>query len=187
MNTPTRSHKKPAFAKGHLMTESQRMAYWSMFGQVCARLDVPASEREAFRRELHERAGLGPISVKAIDHLKMYDAIRGVFLAILRPGDMNAQLRQQYMSCTRLIVRIRQMAPPAYTLVIMRDRWGCQRFEEIDDLAEEQLQQLRNTLEARLAAKGRAAFADGQEQFEEHLERAMVLPDGHGEDGNNPF
>ena len=36
----TRPHKKPTFAKGHLMTEVQRNAYWSMFGQVCAKMEL---------------------------------------------------------------------------------------------------------------------------------------------------
>jgi hypothetical protein len=183
MSDFVRSHRKPVFAKAHLMTEAQRNAYWRMFGQVVDKMEwfnLPASERDKRRYELHERAGLGPISVKAIDHLKGYDAIKAVFLAILAPHDLDAQMRQQYMSCTRLIVRIRSLAPVAYWTKIMHDRFGAC---DIDELDEAELTQLRNTLEARLAAKAREAF----QQAEPSREDREALPDGHCEDGENPF
>lgn len=180
-SAPGRSHKKPVFAKGHKMTEAQRNAYWSMFGQVCAKMrlaDLSHDERNAFRRELHERAGLGPISVKAIDHLKGYDAIKGVFLAILRPGDLNAQMRQEYMSCTRLIVRIRSLAPEAYWTKIMHDKFGAC---DIDELDESELTQLRNTVEVRVAAKARENFAAAEQAPNRAMQPVAMA------EGNEPF
>lgn len=161
MSAYVRSHKKPEFAPGHKMTVAQRNAYWSMFGQVTDKMgwfELSPKELSARRYELHERAGLGPISVKAIDHLKGYDAIKGVFLAILAPHDLNAQLRQEYMSCTRLIVAIRKQFPEAYWRAIMRDRWGAC---DVDELTETELTQLRNTCVARLETDTNAVLRNG--------------------------
>lgn len=136
--------RNPNIKPGWKMTTAQHAYYWKNWSLVKAKLDL----EDADRQQLHERAGLGPISAKAIDHLKEFDAIKGCFLAILEPDNLEAQLRQEYMPKERLLTRIQSMAPEAYTAVILRDRFGG---KPLADLTESQLTQLRNTLAVRVA------------------------------------
>lgn len=169
---------------GWKMTLNQRAAYWRMFADVAEAKGWTGNgdQMSAHRREFHVLAGLGPISAKAIDHLKMFDAIKACHLAITQPGNLNAQMRMENQPRHRLITRIKSMAPEGYWRAIMRDKFHSQ---ELEDLTETELTQLRNTIEARLQEKKHNSSRNGRRTF--CLPDAAALVLAGVENDNVPF
>ena len=149
--------KTSDLAPGWKMTLAQRAAYWRYWSAVQAKLGLTgrsAAELSEHRADLHERAGLGRCSAKEIDKLKGFDAIKAVFLAILDPDNVEAQLAQLNMPRTRLLTKIRSMCHEDYWLALLRsDRFRpfCPTGR-LEDLSDRDLEQFRMTLAARLNA-----------------------------------
>lgn len=121
------------------MTPKQDALYWREWSKV--RKAQPDADRHA----LHVRALGDDKSHKDFSN-KEFDQVLAEFRAITAPADVAAQLRQLAQSKTRLIWSIRQKAPEAYWTTIAIDRFGT---DDLADLSESQLTQLRNTLAAR--------------------------------------
>ena len=145
------------------MTAGQKASYFRMLGEVYAASGLSsAAEKEALRRTIHLRAFGGPKSAKEINHLKDFDQFKATCLALLQPDDLGAQMSQAEMPTTRLVFACRQRAEEAYIVAICRDRFGTADWT---GLSVEKLTQLRNTLEARMAAKTHAEPASVGEPF----------------------
>lgn len=139
-----RRHSKPSFPPGWKMTVDQRRSYWRMWGDICRVLGwEPTAEA---RYDWHEASGLGRCSVKEIDHLTGFDELKKYWLAVTQPANLQAQLAMAKMKCTRLMTRIRWSFPEALWKQISRDKF---KTEDLNELKEEQLEQLRNTCDAR--------------------------------------
>lgn len=121
------------------MTVKQDKLYWREWAAV------HRAAPEADRHALHIRA-LGHDK----SHLHFtntdFDRVLAGFRAISQPANLLAQMRQFNQPKTRLLWRIRSMAPPNYTAAIARDKFGTTDLESLD---ESQLNMLRNTLAAR--------------------------------------
>jgi hypothetical protein len=152
---------KPIYP-GWRMTVEQHGLYFRLLDSVNRTLGLRTSaEREAQRKLIHLQAFGAPMSAKDIDPLKDFDAFKTQCLAILKPSDLGAQLRQQAMPRTRLLYAIEQLARristsqvesaplrSAYLGALMIDRYGHCDLDRITDLDE--LTKLRNTLADRL-------------------------------------
>src|ERR1019366_9217615 len=122
-------------------------AYFWYLSQVYAVRGLgPKEEREDARKLVHLRAFGRPVSARDIDHLKMYDAFKAECLAILKPADVTSQVAQVNMPLTRLCNAIRELADEPYWQKIALDKYGT---SDLDELDEDQLTKLRNTLSAR--------------------------------------
>ena len=121
------------------MSPAQTSLYWREWAAV-RRMDPDAN-----RHALHIQALGRDVSSKAFTNAQ-FDQVLGVFRAISRPADLNAQLRQQQQPRTRLLHIIEQLAPGPYLAKIMSDRWG---HTDLDRLSIPELEQLRFTLTSR--------------------------------------
>lgn len=162
------------------MTFGQRSSYWSMFGDIC-RAKGWANDSE-HRREWHVLAGLGPCSAKEINHLKGFDAIKAVWLAVTRPNDVNAQLAQLKMARTRIIVKIRSIAHEDYIAALLNsDRFRRLGAACLEDLTDRDLEQFLFTI-SRAVNNAKGQF-DGQPG---DLDGVPVMAN-ESEDSNVPF
>jgi hypothetical protein len=135
------------FFPGWKMTWDQHNAYFWYLSQVYAAQGLATKEdREEARKLVHLRAFGHPVSARDIDHLKMYDAFKAECLAILKPADVDAQVAQVNMPLTRLRLAIRELADEPYWQKIALAKYGT---SDLDELDEDQLTKLRNTLAAR--------------------------------------
>jgi hypothetical protein len=134
------------------MTHDQWRAYWHLIGKAARAEGATTPEsREAVRARIHEQAFGRPVSAKEIDHLKMFDAFKAAALAIIEPDSLDAQLAQTEQPLIRLRHACRALADDAYIAALVTGP----RFKKdaIEDLNEEELEHLRNTLAARRSAK----------------------------------
>ncbi len=160
------------------MTEKQNTLYWREWGKVtraCKDNGVPAPDRH----ELHRQALDGRDKSHTKFSNADFDRVLAEFRAVSQPGDIRAQLRQEEQPRYRLKFRIRELADNALIASIVQDRfawsvWLRKHYPEaegvtlamapasivaeyregglsvtLDDLAEWQLVQLRDTLCAR--------------------------------------
>ncbi len=74
------------------------------------------------------------------------DQVIAEFLCISEPDNLDAQIRLLKQPKTRLIYRIKRLAPPAYITKLLEDRW---KTSSLGDLDLSNLNQLRNTLISR--------------------------------------
>lgn len=139
-------------APGWKMTFAQRAMYFRMFADV-ARAKGWTGDKEqmaAHRYEFHKMAGLRPVSAKAIDHLKGFDAMKACWLSITQPENLDAQINMANMPRHRTITRIKSMCAEGYWRALLAsERFLKRELEELDD---SELTNFRNTLEARIAA-----------------------------------
>ncbi len=149
---------KDKFYPGWKMTHDQWRAYWHLIGKAArAEGAMTVEGREAVRARIHERAFGRPVSAKEIDHLKMFDAFKAAAMAIIAPDSLDAQLSQASMPLIRLRHACRALADNAYIAALVTGP----RFKKqsLEDLNEEELEQLRNTLAARRSARRKAVEA----------------------------
>lgn len=126
--------------------------YFEMFRQICRAKDWPADT--AHRRLWHEIAGLGPCSAKDIDRMKGFDALKSAWLAIVRPDDLNAQIKMENMPRIRLMHAIYSKANEQYIEALRNSaRFAGKSFDQMTEL---ELEQFRNTLCARVSAANRS-------------------------------
>ena len=128
------------------MTPKQNNLYWREWAAVHrARPSVQ-------RHELHVQA-LGVD--KSMTNLTNsdFDAVLGVFRAISRPADLDAQLRQLQQRRTRTLHSIRRHDAPLVASIAL-DRFGK---TDLDLLTDEQLHQLATTLTERCCPQHRTA------------------------------
>lgn len=130
------------------MTKAQVSLYWREWNK--ARKAAPATDRH----ELHIKALGFDASHKEFTNGDL-DKVLAEFRAVSEPWNVNAQMRQLNQPRKRLMWSIRNRADQPYWERIMRDRFKKERLE---DLTDEQLKQLRNTLAGR-GRKWRAVSA----------------------------
>ncbi len=125
--------------------------YWNLLGQVYAAGQITtAADKDMQRRLIHRRAfGREGVSARDIDRMKMFDAFKAECLAWISPDNLNAQLRQVDQPLIRLRHRILEF-PHAYVLgLLCSPRFQRQSLEDLNDMGEKELTDLRNTLCAR--------------------------------------
>lgn len=148
--------RRSKFFPGWKMTWSQHHAYFSLLDRACrAQGKTSAAGREELRKTIHEHAFGRPVSAKEIDHLTMFDTFKAECLALSRPDDMEAQLRQVNQPLIRLRHACRRLADEPYIDALVRSARFKKRSLDDDDWTEEQLTELRNTLAARASAHQR--------------------------------
>jgi hypothetical protein len=155
------------FYPGWKMTWDQHNAYFWYLKQVYAVLNLTEkAAQEDMRKTIHTRAFGRPVSARDIDHLKMYDDFKAECLAILKPADVAAQVAQANMPLTRLRTGILEKFDSPTILGLLRSaRFKKQSLEDLNDMDEEELTQLRNTLCVRTA--GEVAVPAGAFQGED--------------------
>lgn len=119
------------------MTKLQNSKYWRLWS--AARAARPDLERHAVHR-----AALG----RDKSHLEFNnadcDAVFGAFAALADPANLYAQVEALAQPRKRLLWAISHAAPESYWRAIARDRFAGQ--DDLDQLTEAQLLQLRRTL-----------------------------------------
>jgi hypothetical protein len=154
------SKRAGKFYPGWKMTREQHASYWWHIGQCAKSLGLStAAGREELRATIHVRAFGANVSAKSIDHLKMFDDFKSQCLAILKPADLEAQLRQVQQPLIRLRHAILQF-PEAYVAGLLGSaRFKGRSLADLQDMDEKELTDLRNTLCARVAKQEVAAPA----------------------------
>lgn len=155
-----------------MLTEKQDRLYWREWG-AAVRACKSRGQAVPLRQDCHARA-LG----REKSHLDFtnpdLDKVLGVFRAIIKPSDLNGQLRQEKQACARLLYKItveqvallalftdhrvddKQMAAENYILSIFKDRrdlsggFKLPSFMSLTQLDSSRLTLLRNTLAARI-------------------------------------
>ena len=160
------SRRADKFYPGWKMTREQHASYWWHIGQCAKSLGLSTSaQREELRGTIHVRAFGANVSAKSIDHLKMFDDFKAQCLAILKPADLEGQLRQVEQPLIRLRHAILQF-PVAYVAGLLGSaRFKGRALADLNDLDEKELTDLRNTLCARVA-KQKAAAPVAVENFQ---------------------
>lgn len=143
------------FYPGWKMTCEQRLAYFSLWQSVINKHGWNKAEAEAQRLLAHARAFGGPKSRKDIDHRNNFSAIKGEFMALLRPDDLQPQMRQISMPERNLRWKVmnvqtallavvlehaetateldRQTAAENYVLAIMKDKFRTTDLKDVND------------------------------------------------------
>lgn len=146
------------------LSRHQQSRFWREWSAACQRmgwlkeLGVSEGDIENQRYALLERAGFD--SLTKVDHLAGYDRVLAELSALNHPDSIDAQLRQERMPRTRLIYAINTLCREfsivagyevlhPYAEHIMQDRWG---HTDPDRLSLPELEQLRNTIQARVTA-----------------------------------
>jgi hypothetical protein len=140
------------------MTDKQRIKLMSIWWpDACAAAGWNPNDREK-RIEVLSDAVQRPLkSANDLNDTTDIDQVKAHLLAISQPDNLNAQLQQQDMPRTRLIRSIYQFGlHPNYLGVILKRRFKTDRVE---NLSLHHLEQLRNTLAARLNSKAKKARA----------------------------
>jgi hypothetical protein len=147
--------RRDKFFPGWKMTWDQHNAYFRLLEAACrAQGKRTAAEREELRQLIHSRAFGRPISAKDIDHLKMFDALKAECLALSQPANLEAQLRQAEMPLIRLRQGILEKFSEDRILGLLRSaRFKRESLEDLGDMNEKDLTDLRNTLCARTAGE----------------------------------
>jgi hypothetical protein len=131
---------------GWLMSWRQSYQYFQMFKEICEAKGWRQDDEH--RREWHVMSGLGPVSAKAIDHLKGFDALKAIYMAVTRPDDVNAQVAIQNQPRHRTITGIKELCAEGFWRALLEsDRF---RAQELEDLSDSELVNFRNTLTARI-------------------------------------
>ncbi len=182
------------------MTEKQNTLYWREWGKVtraCKDNGMAAPDRH----ELHRQALKGKDKSHTKFSNPDFDSVLAVFRSWSQPGDIRAQMRQEDQPLIRLRFRIRELADEKLVASLVQDRfawsvWLRKHYPEaegvtlaqapssivaeyrdsglsvtLDDLAEWQLVQLRDTLCARKT---------GSTQRREGSEEELVSAGGEG-------
>lgn len=127
------------------MTIKQHKLYIGEWSKVAKTTQCATNE---YRYELHEKAH-APRSSKDFTNADL-DRVLGVFRAISQPANLAMQMRQQSQPATRLIWKIKRLAPEAYWRHIAEAKFGA---ADLDELTEAQLKQLVITLSSRARNK----------------------------------
>lgn len=145
-----------------LLTRPQLSHFWRTWSQLTKRHHWDPVESDAQRHALLQRAGF--TSLTLVDKLKGYDRVLQELAALQQPDNLEPQLREIQMPRTRLVYAIHELANKitstplsgqnSYLAAVMLDKHG---HLDLDRLSEQQLEQLRNTLAARLSTKRRSA------------------------------
>jgi hypothetical protein len=150
-----------------LLSKPQQSRFWREWSAACRRQGWTKSagwsdsQIDNERHALLLRAGFS--SLTEVDHLAGFDLLLAELAAINHPDDIGSQLRQSSQPKTRLIYAINTLAHKiapsklssgqnAYLAAILLDRVG---HTNLDDLSEQELTQIRNTLTARSKSKSR--------------------------------
>jgi hypothetical protein len=142
-----------------LLSKPQQSRFWRDWSVACHHQGWTAAQSwtnhqiENERHALLERAGF--TSLKFVDPLQGFDKVLAELALLIKPNDLNAQLRQKNMPRIRLLHSIRSLDArlsivpsdvpglSAYTAAIMRDLHG---HADLDRLSLDQLENLRNIL-----------------------------------------
>lgn len=162
---------------GWKMTFGQKDSYFSMWQSIVRKHGWNAAEAEEQRLLAHERALGDRRSRKDIDHLNDFTKIKAEFMALLKPGDINPQLRQLDMPHRNLRWKVmnvqtsllavvlppaadatdldRQLAAENYIATVMRDKFHTTDLKEVNERrphpdAYSDLEKLVFTIEARI-------------------------------------
>lgn len=122
-----------------MITKKQDRWYWLEWAKV-RRADPTVA-----RHQLHISA-LGKDKSHKEFTQEEFDQVIAEFLSISEPENLDAQIRLLKQPKTRLIFRIRRMAPEAYVKELLMDRW---KTDDLNELDVSDLHQLRNTLKSR--------------------------------------
>lgn len=122
-----------------MITKKQDRWYWMEWGKA-HRADPTVD-----RHQLHISA-LGKDKSHKEFTQEEFDLVIAEFLSISEPENLDAQIRLLKQPKTRLIYRIKKMAPEAYVNELLMDRW---KTSDLNDLDVSDLHQLRNTLKSR--------------------------------------
>lgn len=155
------------------MTTKQRITLMAdLWPRACAVKGWNPQDRELRLKVLGQAVGRELESASEINNTNDFDNAKAFLLAIYRPADLESQVAIANMDRTRLYFAIRKLAheiTPAevrsyafespYADAVMRDKYG---HNDPDRLSPEQLEQFRNTLAARLAAKRRKERLENQ-------------------------
>lgn len=150
-----------------LLSKAQQNRFWREWSIGCKRQgwDKVAGwtglQIDKERHALLERAGFD--SLTRVDPLDGFDRVLAELAVLSRPDDIDPQLRAQAQPKLRLVYAIEKLASQistgqqedgtnSYAAAIAADRFGT---GAIDNLSLHQLEQLRNTLAARLTAHRR--------------------------------
>lgn len=157
---------------GWKMTWDQHSAYFRLLeGAYRAQGKTAAADKEDMRKLIHTRAFGSPISAKVIDHMKMFDDFKAECLAWSQPTNVAAQKRQVEMPLIRLRHGILEKFDSPTILGLLRSaRFKRKSLDDLDDMNEKDLTDLRNTLCARTAGEVAVPVEsdlDGEEQSED--------------------
>jgi hypothetical protein len=155
------------FYPGWKMTWDQHSAYFRLLeGAYRSNGKTTAADKEEMRKLIHTRAFGSPISAKVIDHMKMFDDLKSECLAWSQPANVDAQKRQVEMPLIRLRHGIlEKFDSPTILGLLCSTRFKRKSLEDLDDMNEKDLTDLRNTLCARTA--GEVAVPVGADQGEQ--------------------
>lgn len=140
------------------MTPNQRIHLMAeLWPAAAAALGCSPNDRERRLEEISRALGRVVDSASDIKTNADFDKVKGRMLALSRPADVNAQVRQENMPRTRLLVGIcerRAAYGEGSFATLLSERFGTKDWEGLPDW---QLVQLRDTLESRLHARGKNA------------------------------
>lgn len=154
-----------------LLTPGQVQKFWSKregWPAVMVKCGWSKEEGEAQRKLMLGRAGFE--SLTEVDRMTGFDRVLAEIAALLRPDDLDAQLRLQQMERTRLYFAVRREArkvspsqvasapfESSYAGAVMEGKFG---HSDPERLSLGELVQLRDTLAARASAKRRSSKAE---------------------------
>jgi hypothetical protein len=150
-----------------LLSKAQQARFWREWSVVCKlqgwtkAQSWTGAQIDNERHALLSRAGFN--SLTKVDPLKGFDRVLAELAAMTRPDDLAPQLNIAEQPKTRLLFAIRNLGKQisiaelqdgtnAYVARIASDRFGK---TDLESLSLYQLEQLRNTLAARLSAHRR--------------------------------
>lgn len=150
---------------------------------ACDAMDWDKNDKAFRLKTIGEILGREITSTKEIGRIKEFTAVKGQLLAWAQPDNLNAQMNIAEQPLIVLRHRIRTFAE-AFWRKISRDKFGT---DDLDELDENQLTQLRDTLCAREAGWSEARPANesdlaGEEEaadawFEQELHKESVGDD----------
>lgn len=139
------------------MTEKQRIHLMAeLWPAAAAALGCRVQDRERRLEVISQALGRQVASANEVNDSTDFDLVKGAMLALSKPADVAAQLRQIAMAKTRLKFAIQKLMPEAYWRAVARNKFHT---EDLEELNEAQLTQLRNTLAARANAKRKKTLA----------------------------
>ncbi len=134
------------------MTDAQRNMLFRMFSAACRLQGIAGSTAREIERENLTVKALGrPMSWTKFGDPEV-DDVKAELLAIIKPADLDAQLRQIQMRRGRLLYAIEHLADAPYIAKIARDKFGT---DDLTRLNQSRLNDLRITLIQRKRAKDR--------------------------------
>lgn len=145
------------------MTTKQRIHLLAeLWPAAAAVLGCSPNDRERRLEEISKALGRPVDSASEIKTNKDFDDVKKHLLAISQPANLNDQVRIANMPRTRLIVGIMERrdrlgVEPFSTII--RERFGTVNWEDLPDW---QLEQLRDTLAARVHSRARIEKANAE-------------------------